>query len=321
MSFERVQQIKVGDLEIAFREEGAGEPLVLVHGWPLSSLTWRKVVPPLAASHRCIALDLPGAGQSTAKPSQALGIGAQGKILGSFLNAIGLECATLVGHDSGGSVVRSFAVAHSERVMRMVLADTEVPGHHPAFVTLLNLAARLPGADRLLGLTFGSRTLSRLGFGSCFAELGSFDFEEFHAKIVAPNARTDATRAACRKFLLDFELTAQAFRGDLERRTSGARGATGDLVARGAGLPHRRVAAVPAGRSRLRLRVPVARVAVVEEGRSRALAPHFAPRIGTMSAPLPPDMAAAIWRPASSEASRTGSSDRCAYLAVVAGML
>jgi len=207
MSFERVQQIKVGDLEIAFREEGAGEPLVLVHGWPLSSLTWRKVVPPLAASHRCIALDLPGAGQSTAKPSQALGIGAQGKILGSFLNAIGLECATLVGHDSGGSVVRSFAVAHSERVMRMVLADTEVPGHHPAFVTLLNLAARLPGADRLLGLTFGSRTLSRLGFGSCFAELGSFDFEEFHAKIVAPNARTDATRAACRKFLLDFDLT------------------------------------------------------------------------------------------------------------------
>ncbi|HME74066.1 MAG TPA: alpha/beta hydrolase [Myxococcota bacterium] len=184
----------------------AGEPLVFVHGWPLSSLTWRKVVPPLAEIYRCIALDLLGAGESAAEASQALGIGAQGRILGSFLDALGLERSALVGHDSGGSVVRSFAVAHPERISRLVLADTEVPGHRPAFVGLFQLAARLPGADRLLGRTLGSRSLSRLPFGSCFAELRSFDFDEFHAKVVSPNARTDVTRAACRKFLLDFDL-------------------------------------------------------------------------------------------------------------------
>jgi len=206
MSFERIQESKVGDLRIAFREQGTGEPLVFVHGWPLSSLTWRKVVPSLAQSYRCIALDRRGAGESRAEPSRPLGIGAQGNILGRFLDALGVERGTLVGHDSGGSVVRSFSVAHPERVSRLVLADTEVPGHRPAFVRIFQVAARLPAADRLLGLTFGSRSLSRLGFGSCFAELRSFDFDEFHARVVAPNARTDATRAACRKFLLDFDL-------------------------------------------------------------------------------------------------------------------
>lgn len=58
MGFDEVHRVRVGELPVAYREAGEGEPLLLVHGWPLSSRTWRKVVPELAKSARCIAIDL-----------------------------------------------------------------------------------------------------------------------------------------------------------------------------------------------------------------------------------------------------------------------
>lgn len=90
MSFETVRHLKVDGLEIAYREAGSGDPVVFVHGWPLSSLTWRKVVPGLADRFRCIALDLLGAGESLAPAGHALGLSAQAELLGGFLGALGL---------------------------------------------------------------------------------------------------------------------------------------------------------------------------------------------------------------------------------------
>ncbi|MGI9591397.1 MAG: alpha/beta fold hydrolase [Myxococcota bacterium] len=214
MSFEQVHRVKVGDLEVAFREAGdaqAGgrEPIVFVHGWPLSSLTWRKVIPALAsaAPARCLALDLLGAGESPLEPERDHGLAAQAELVRGFLDALGLERVTLVGHDSGGSIARDVAVAAPERVSRLVLADTEVPGHKPPFVALLSLAARVPGSRSLLARTFGSQTLARspAGFGLCFADTGAFDFGEFHAALVAPNARSEAASRCAHKFLLDFD--------------------------------------------------------------------------------------------------------------------
>ena len=45
MEFDFVRRVWVGDVDVAYREMGTGTPLLLVHGWPLSSATWRKVVP------------------------------------------------------------------------------------------------------------------------------------------------------------------------------------------------------------------------------------------------------------------------------------
>ncbi len=206
MSFDRLRRVKVGELEVAFREAGSGEPLLLVHGWPLASLTWRKVVPGLEAGARCIALDLLGAGESLVDPDRELGLAAQSQLLAGFVDALGLDRVTLIGHDSGGSVARGFAVAHPGRVGRLVLADTEVPGHRPLLVTLIQGLSRLPGATALLGSAFRSRTLARspLGLRSCFANLNAFDFDEFFANLIAPNAREQAL-ACNRKFMLDFD--------------------------------------------------------------------------------------------------------------------
>ena len=88
-----------------------------------------------------------------------------------------------------------------------MLADTEVPGHRPPFVALLSLTARMPGSRALFARTFGSRILARspAGLGLCFADTRALDFGEFHAALVAPNARSEAASRCAHKFLLDFD--------------------------------------------------------------------------------------------------------------------
>lgn len=207
MGFETVQRLKVGDLDVAFREEGEGPPRVLVHGWPLSSLTWRKVVPELAASGRCLAIDLAGAGESVVDPERNLGLRAQSSLVCGFVDALGLERVTLIGHDSGGSIARAAAIAMPDRVEALVLADTEVPGHRPWFVVALQRLGALPGGRSLLGPVLGSQGLARspFGFGLCFGELRRFDFAEFHRVVVAPGAASERARRATLRFLHDFD--------------------------------------------------------------------------------------------------------------------
>ncbi len=50
--------------KIAFREQGEGSPVILIHGIPTNSLMWRAIIPQLAAKHRVIAPDLLNYGQS-----------------------------------------------------------------------------------------------------------------------------------------------------------------------------------------------------------------------------------------------------------------
>lgn len=207
MSFDAIKKVRVGDVEIAFREEGSGEPLIFIHGWPLSSLTWRKVVPGFSGERRCIAPDLLGAGESTCDPARDHSFGAQAKLVEGFMDALAIEKATIIGHDSGGSIARSIAIAVPERVSRLVLANTEVPGHKPLFVRFLQRLARLPGSLGIIRMNFTSKGIakSKLGFGLAFASLKTFDFDEFYETLVAPNARSDASLRSVRKFLLDFD--------------------------------------------------------------------------------------------------------------------
>lgn len=206
MGFDALKKVKVGDLQVAFREEGSGEPLVFIHGWPLSSSTWRKVVPGLSASARCVALDLLGAGETLGDPAQDHGMPAQAKIVEGFMDAVGLSKATVIAHDSGGTVARLLAIAGPDRVSRLVLADTEVPGHQPALVRMLKAMLGLPGATAIFAAMTRSKTLAKspLGFGTSFSNLKAFDFDEFFRVTLAPLGRSEQAMKSTLKFLRDF---------------------------------------------------------------------------------------------------------------------
>jgi pimeloyl-ACP methyl ester carboxylesterase len=206
MGFDTLKKAKVGDLQVAYREEGSGEPLLLIHGWPLSSLTWRKVVPMLSGDARCIALDLLGAGETLDDPARDHGFPVQARLVEGFMDAIGLAKATVFGHDSGGTIARMVAIASPDRVPRLVLADTEVPGHQPALVRMLKALLGLPGARALFAAMTRSRALAKspLGFGTSFADLKAFDFEEFFRVTLAPLGRSEQAMKSTLKFLRDF---------------------------------------------------------------------------------------------------------------------
>ncbi len=107
--------------EIAFVDEGDGPPLVLLHGFPTSSLLWRRVLPPLAARMRVLAVDLLGYGRSAKPADAALHIRAQARYVRELLQGNGIEEFAVVGHDIGGGVAQLLALEGG--VAALVLVD------------------------------------------------------------------------------------------------------------------------------------------------------------------------------------------------------
>lgn len=110
--------------QIAFREQGTGSPVILIHGIPTNSLMWRDIIPQLARTHRVIAPDLLNYGQSAKPTSADVSIQAQSEILVKLMDALGAPRADIVAHDIGGGVAQLLAVHHPEKVRKLVLMDS-----------------------------------------------------------------------------------------------------------------------------------------------------------------------------------------------------
>ncbi|MBV9515917.1 MAG: alpha/beta fold hydrolase [Mycobacteriaceae bacterium] len=133
---------------VAYRDEGAGEVLLLIHGMGGSSASWRSVVPALSKKYRVIAPDLLGHGQSD-KPRGDYSLGAFAVWLRDFLDALGVEKATVIGHSLGGGVALQFAHQHRTYCRRLVLISSGGLGSEVG--RLLKLLS-LPGAELVLPL-------------------------------------------------------------------------------------------------------------------------------------------------------------------------
>lgn len=103
---------------------GAGEPIVLLHGFPTSGHLWADVVPHLPAGHRIIVLDLLGYGRSDRPGSAGVGIRAHADRTVALLDTLGVNFATVIGHDIGGAVALTMAVRHPQRVARLGLVSS-----------------------------------------------------------------------------------------------------------------------------------------------------------------------------------------------------
>jgi pimeloyl-ACP methyl ester carboxylesterase len=104
----------------AYVDAGEGEPVVLIHGVGLRLEAWAPQIESLAATHRVIAVDLPGHGASSP-------IG-QGSRLDSFvdwlvaaLDDLGLDSVNVAGHSMGALIAGGCAVTAPERVRRVAL--------------------------------------------------------------------------------------------------------------------------------------------------------------------------------------------------------
>ncbi|WP_230531550.1 alpha/beta fold hydrolase [Microvirga roseola] len=119
-----------GDVFISFRDFGEGQPLVLLHGFSLSSRDWFDmgyVEPLVEAGYRPILVDIRGHGES-GKPHEpdAYTEEAQAGDIASVLDALGIERADILGYSRGGRMALDFACLYPDRVVRLVIG-----GGHP----------------------------------------------------------------------------------------------------------------------------------------------------------------------------------------------
>jgi non-heme chloroperoxidase len=126
-------QITVGTendapIEIHYEDHGAGQPVVLIHGYPLSGRAWDKQVPVLLeAGHRVITYDRRGFGHSS-QPVVGYDYDTFAGDLRALLEALDLRDVTLVGHSMGtGEVTRYLSAYGSARVAAGVLVSPIPP--------------------------------------------------------------------------------------------------------------------------------------------------------------------------------------------------
>jgi pimeloyl-ACP methyl ester carboxylesterase len=159
-----MNEVRLPQGTISYRDLGSGEPIVLVHGLLVDGELWRDVAPRLAADFRVIVPDWPlGSQRRALEPNADLSPLGLARLIADFLAALELENVTLVGNDTGGAISQLVAIHHPERIGRLVLTPCDAYENFPppAFRPLQWLA-RIPGAVFLISQALRSRFARRM---------------------------------------------------------------------------------------------------------------------------------------------------------------
>jgi pimeloyl-ACP methyl ester carboxylesterase len=144
--------VSAGGLRTHVAEAGSGPPLVMLHGWPQHWWMWRKLIGPLAETHRVICPDLRGFGWTDAPPG-----GYDPEIFAldivALLHSLEIdEPVDVIGHDWGGWTGFMLCLRHPTRVRRLLTAGIVHPFVRPTLGSLRGLwrlwyqwALALPG--------------------------------------------------------------------------------------------------------------------------------------------------------------------------------
>jgi pimeloyl-ACP methyl ester carboxylesterase len=196
------QLVETPSARLPVRRFGSGPSLLLVHGFPLSGFTWRKLLPELSRRYTCFVPDLPGMGESEWNDGTDFSFPGQGRTLRALADRLGLSRYSLLAQDTGGSFARFLALEDGARVEKLALINTEIPRHRPPWIPLYQALMRLPGALPAFRLLLGSRAFLRspMGFGGCFTDLGLIE-GDFHQQVVVPLLHSPRRREGMRRYL------------------------------------------------------------------------------------------------------------------------
>jgi pimeloyl-ACP methyl ester carboxylesterase len=138
-----VPEIALPQGTIRYRDDGAGPPVVFIHGLLVDGRLWEPVIERLDGL-RCIAPDLPlGSHRLPMRPDADLGPTGLAKLIDDLLEALDLHDVTLVGNDTGGALCQLVVTRHPERIGRLVLTNCDAFDNFPPKMFLpLVLAAR-----------------------------------------------------------------------------------------------------------------------------------------------------------------------------------
>lgn len=182
----------VDGLPLHVTAQGAGPPILLVHGAFTDGTAWDAVIADLVADHRIVTVDLRGHGRS-GTPTADYALADHAKDILAALDAAGLDRALIVGHDIGGIAALQVARDHASRVDGLVVINTtSEPEENALKWRILGRLALQFGvlpqvADQLAGMYFGktSRQL-KAGVVSAWKDaLGKTDKAQVHRAVRA----------------------------------------------------------------------------------------------------------------------------------------
>ena len=128
----------VGDgVQVRAIERGAGDPILLVHGWPTGAAIWKHQLGALSGAHRVLAIDLPGYGEPPPLPTPAVAKFAAA--VKGFIDVAGLSDVFLIGWSMGAGTVMSYCEQFGSHRLRALGIVDDCP-------------CLLPGEDWELGV-------------------------------------------------------------------------------------------------------------------------------------------------------------------------
>ena len=152
------ETVRVADGAVCLRRAGNGPAVLLLHGFPETSLAWRKVAPALATRFTAIAADLPGYGDSMLSPeafeTDRVSKRTMSGVLADAMRELGIEEFAVVGHDRGARVAYRLALDCPHRIRALAVLDV---------LPILDMAERLTyEAARQMGHWFWLTDSSRV---------------------------------------------------------------------------------------------------------------------------------------------------------------
>lgn len=156
----QLRRVELDGATVNYAEIGEGEPILFVHGLAGCWRNWLENLPFAARTHRAIAIDLPGFGDSPS-PSWEISMPAYGRLLREFCERLGIDrVAAVVGNSMGGFVATEAAIAEPDLFDRLVLVSAagisfaEAKGRRTrAIARSVGAAAPLLRGDRRVWLT------------------------------------------------------------------------------------------------------------------------------------------------------------------------
>ena len=133
--------VTVGGANVHYVDEGRGTTLLFLHAAPAWSFIYREFIRDLSRDYRCVAVDFPGFGLSSAPSGFRGRLEDHADFLAEFMMKLGLNKIILVVHDSSGSIGLKVAAEHPSWFAGLVLTDTVVwpLDRHPLVGTILRI--------------------------------------------------------------------------------------------------------------------------------------------------------------------------------------
>ncbi|MFQ5855105.1 MAG: haloalkane dehalogenase [Anaerolineae bacterium] len=189
--------VEVHGSNIHYIDEGAGDPILFLHGNPTSCYLWRNIIPHVTSVGRAIGLDLIGMGKSD-KPAIEYRFFDHVKYVEGFIEKLGLKNITLVIHDWGSALGFYYAMRHESNVkgtafLEAILAPIPSWDMFPEDVREMFQAFRMPevGWDMIVNQNvFVEQVLP----GAVVRELTHAEMEHYRAPFADPASRKPVWR-------------------------------------------------------------------------------------------------------------------------------